>query len=409
MKDAVTSLYAYILRFLIRAHDWYNEGSFKHAYHSLTRPTELRYNDIVQQMTDVSRSIYELAVVGQQAELRDMHLAVLTTNQKVDMTIALMQQMSAAVSRECSFRDAYHVAKLTISAVQSTAMLDTNYRLSDLQYDRIIATLMVSIPEPKATFEHHHSLRRQRLRSGTSLTVANSFWQSPKMRNWSFTQDSALSIIHANFQARFVVRDLCVDILEQLKAANMPYLLVLKMPDPSQTSTTITISDLIRYLVKQAIDIQRDLQSEKSMALSCAMFHDASTENEWFGLLQTVLSELGGLVHILIDLDILPREHSQSGDFSWIASFERFFADLESRGLETKIKVLFVSYGALQLRLSASERTKFVVPAKTEIVTARQRRAGRAPQPRQMCYRLLSLPDSPDGGNRIISRSVSPV
>lgn len=102
MKLAVTDLYAYILRFIIRAHDWYSEGPLKHALHAITRPVELRYNDLLQQITDASRTIYQLAVAGQQAELRDMHITVKLTNRKVDMTIAMMEQMNAAVTRKYS-------------------------------------------------------------------------------------------------------------------------------------------------------------------------------------------------------------------------------------------------------------------------------------------------------------------
>ena len=73
MKAAVTDLYAVILRFLIRARDWYEEGKLKHFVHSITRPVELRYQDLLDQITDSTRVIEDLARVGHQAESRDMH------------------------------------------------------------------------------------------------------------------------------------------------------------------------------------------------------------------------------------------------------------------------------------------------------------------------------------------------
>lgn len=73
MKDAVCQLYAHILRFLVRAHDWYMEGTLKHIVHSITRPVELRYDDLLQNIAQSSRVIEQLASSGHQAEFRDMH------------------------------------------------------------------------------------------------------------------------------------------------------------------------------------------------------------------------------------------------------------------------------------------------------------------------------------------------
>lgn len=73
MKNSLCQLYAHILRFLVRAHDWYKEGTFKHIVHSITRPVELRYDDLLQNIAQSSRVIEQLASSGHQAEVRDMH------------------------------------------------------------------------------------------------------------------------------------------------------------------------------------------------------------------------------------------------------------------------------------------------------------------------------------------------
>lgn len=73
MENSLRQLYVHILRFLIRAHDWYKEGTFKHIVHSITRPIELRYNDLLQEIAQSSRVIEQLASSGHHAEFRDMH------------------------------------------------------------------------------------------------------------------------------------------------------------------------------------------------------------------------------------------------------------------------------------------------------------------------------------------------
>lgn len=72
MKAAVEELYALLLRFFIRARDWY-EGPLKHLVHSVTRPVELRYNDLLEQISCASGAIRDIARSGQLVETRTMH------------------------------------------------------------------------------------------------------------------------------------------------------------------------------------------------------------------------------------------------------------------------------------------------------------------------------------------------
>ena len=74
MKQAVANLYAYIIRFLIRAQSWYQESKPLHALHSFTRPAELRYADLIEDIEACTRTVDSLASAGAQAEQRDMHL-----------------------------------------------------------------------------------------------------------------------------------------------------------------------------------------------------------------------------------------------------------------------------------------------------------------------------------------------
>lgn len=84
MKDAITELYAHIIQFFIRAHDWYKEGSFRHVLHSITRPVELRYKDLLDSISECSASIDKLCFSGSQAEQRDMHAKLEVIMLKID-------------------------------------------------------------------------------------------------------------------------------------------------------------------------------------------------------------------------------------------------------------------------------------------------------------------------------------
>ena len=73
MKDAVIKLYAYIVKFFVRALDWYRERPLQHMLHSITRPAEVRYKDLIAEIKNCSRIIDRLARLGQQIEQRAMY------------------------------------------------------------------------------------------------------------------------------------------------------------------------------------------------------------------------------------------------------------------------------------------------------------------------------------------------
>ncbi len=101
MKHAVSELYSYLLKFFIRAHDWYQESTLHHILHSITRPAELRYRDLIHKIDECSRNINRLAVSGAQAEQRDMHKKLevaLSRLERCDTMLLEMKQMMTCKS-----------------------------------------------------------------------------------------------------------------------------------------------------------------------------------------------------------------------------------------------------------------------------------------------------------------------
>lgn len=76
MRLAVEKLYCCLLEFLTTAYGWCKESKFDHFIHSITRPPELQYKDLLQRIADCSRDIQNLAVSSSQAELRVMHSTI---------------------------------------------------------------------------------------------------------------------------------------------------------------------------------------------------------------------------------------------------------------------------------------------------------------------------------------------
>lgn len=93
MKQAVATLYAYIIKFFLRSLDWYQKSKLVHAIQSITRPSELRYRDLLEEIAKCSRYVETLALAGSQAEQRAMHQAIQDLQAKQRNSETLLQDM----------------------------------------------------------------------------------------------------------------------------------------------------------------------------------------------------------------------------------------------------------------------------------------------------------------------------
>ncbi|GLI76531.1 hypothetical protein PoHVEF18_004804 [Penicillium ochrochloron] len=85
LRRMVATLYACIIKFLLRALKWYEEGSFKRAIHAVTKPVGLHYDDILEEMSRITGNIMAEATVGSQAEQRDMHNDLIAIRNTVEV------------------------------------------------------------------------------------------------------------------------------------------------------------------------------------------------------------------------------------------------------------------------------------------------------------------------------------
>lgn len=202
-----------------------------------------------------------------------------------------------------------------------------------------------------------------------------------------------------------------VDIIEQLQTASVPVLLATKPVAQVETDTrdngmgsAISLPDLIKSLICQGLQLAQlqqrgpggggKVQTERSMAQACAQYLGTESPKELFQLLEAVLCEIHGHIYIVVDLGVLVSEQEQrhgngsaasndrDGEFMWLESFLEFFSELSERSnslsapLKPKVKVLLVSYDAFSpVCLSTGSQSAHIVTARTEVVTARNRKA----------------------------------
>lgn len=88
MRVNFEELYAAILSFLMKVYDWYNQEKLSHFLHSVTRPLDRAYVDLVDEIAEKSRTIDQLAVAASQAELRDMHKKIEVIQSQLQLVVA---------------------------------------------------------------------------------------------------------------------------------------------------------------------------------------------------------------------------------------------------------------------------------------------------------------------------------
>ncbi|TLD22191.1 hypothetical protein PspLS_08163 [Pyricularia sp. CBS 133598] len=336
MREAVGRLYADILRFFVRAHDWCSEGSFRHALHSITRPVELRYKDLLERIDEGAREVEKLTNAGAQMQISEMS----------QMLVQVMDKLETVVSMQ---------------ALHSSTLINTNRQLSDLQFSQIMTFISTGgLGDPQQTFLFHQSLQRRHTRTRAAPEAVNRFWESPELRDWSSTTGSSLATMKGGFNARFVMRDFLLKLIRERQSKESTILWALPRPatdgSSSQRRRTRPIDtrnelisgvDIIKHLTIQAFRLGGKSTSEKSMSLQCARFQSATTEREWMDLLGwSLMASCSSQVHILVDLATMDPVLRQADDFLWQAEFERLFVQVTRRAPSLQIKVLFLNYGA---------------------------------------------------------------
>jgi hypothetical protein len=77
MNRAIAHLYVKIMRFVQDAVKWYKMSKFKHSITSITRPYDLNFKEIVEEITKASRNVDKEASAASRAEIRGLHMQVI--------------------------------------------------------------------------------------------------------------------------------------------------------------------------------------------------------------------------------------------------------------------------------------------------------------------------------------------
>lgn len=194
--------------------------------------------------------------------------------------------------------------------VQSSSMISTNYKLTDLQFSQIMKSISdtgIMVPD-KVLHYLQFQASRPRVIQASGPTLSRRFTNSPRLRKWDACDSSAITLVQANFRCRQAIRSFCWDLVQQLRASQIWILFAIKIPLQDTDTALVTCTDVLKYLIRQALQITQSLQTESSMSLTCTRFNSDLGEDELFQVLEAVLSGIPGSVYIFVDLELPSRD-----------------------------------------------------------------------------------------------------
>lgn len=385
VRSLVVAIYVNILKFLVRALRWYQESKFMHMVHAITRPTELSYDDILQTISSLARSLSDAAMVSSQAEQRDMHLEILRQIQgqeclqrSLDSQDALIRQVGMAVLGACGHQqdlaaelrsliiqgqDAMreHIStvlfealslKTRARAMHDSAQIDMRQQLSAAQVAEALEVIAVTrLSDPAAA--HQTSLLLANKRRVRPSLRGPPFWLEDKFQQWNRTGKPSLVIIDGIRKMRFHLQWFSAKSIALLREAGIPAVWVLKTVG-RDSSDAMSSVDIIKYLIRQVVLLNKHMHTDSSMSQCSSSFSRARSEEDWIDILGLVLQGLPCL-YIVLDFEILSQAGRSHGSAGWPAVFSGLFEKLSERNVKTVVKVALVSYSSPLLKDSLND------------------------------------------------------
>ncbi|KAH0565970.1 hypothetical protein GP486_000638 [Trichoglossum hirsutum] len=314
MKEAITTLYAYIIRFLQQAVKWYKMSPAGRAFSSIRNPFDLSLKDTVEKINECSRAVDQIASAASRAELRDLHIKI--------------NELMQVAMRTQSITNAIHVD-----------MQDQKSRIWDLQLSQIIELLVIK-PRPEETYLLCLSIAKRRqnwnAQAGVTLTMAQN------LSRWASEAGSSLLIVRAGRRAGPRAKDLATNIISLLLTTPHKVIWFLSTRDPLDQEPTT--KDVLKSLISQALRHNPHPPSLGPDQLSVAQFHSDHTEAEWLDLLCLILKGLPGLFIIVETDKLFQTSWNDSGPkLRFIELFQRIVDLVGASG--PPVKILIVSYG----------------------------------------------------------------
>lgn len=357
----MSMLYARIIRFFHRAMMWYKESRLKHMLTAITRPVALRYKDLVAEISDYVGRVDKLASSSANAELRDVHNAQdeltmmvmsldlnvqewMSQNGLIKQIALLLEKNQDSARIYMSQMEQRFMARISEQQTLSAAYhMDTTSQLRDLQWSQIIQQMSSTWLASPDHCLNTYKVKRKHLISAGAMPLVPIYQRqlSKRLQLWADGSQSEIIHLKGTQKMRWMSQSLAVDIIELLNLHQVPVIWALNTHQ--RQSEAITVVDILKQLVLQALQINPVIQRQSPVATS--VFFTARNEEEWFNVLAEAITGMPAL-YVIFDIDIFAK--TVDSEFDWSRAFQKLFEKLQKRNSSAPtLHVAVMSYNQL--------------------------------------------------------------
>ncbi|KAI0426472.1 hypothetical protein F5Y09DRAFT_351156 [Xylaria sp. FL1042] len=296
-RRLASTLYAHIMRFLIRALKYYEESRLMHVVHSITRPAALRYDDLIKLIRREEEMVRRHAITSSQAEIRDVHNSIR----------AVSTQLRTATGEAQAERQ---IMKTQLAAIGNW-----------------MAQICVSLSEVQCAIDNRSAFQSTirmcdapffRQRSGYNSAT---FWTSPKLKMWNRTETPSTILLKSTFSQRAQVRAFCTEVVNLLQKNQVAVFWIFMNRDQEHS-----LLETLRSLAYQALSLNYILYTESSM-------------KDYLNILGDLLQHLKR-VYIIANSEAM----SPSTAIQCRAYLQKLSQLLSERNCPTALKIITTSY-----------------------------------------------------------------
>ncbi|ERF71742.1 hypothetical protein EPUS_09451 [Endocarpon pusillum Z07020] len=313
IKHAVANLYAQILKFCKKATKWYKRSRVMHALVAITKPYELEFKDVVDQIKLHAQKIQHLSNVSCQAEMRDMHIT--------------LRQIQNTMSRIASGNEG---TPLPPGQKSTQSITPKKGRLLLENVERYLSS---SIQSPEESLRSG-CVFRDRRRSRGSSKISPSVWLSESLHKWASESRSSLLQITGSVVTSSACEDFALDIITLARSAGLPVVWALQSSINSVTSTVV-VTDIVKSLIRQIL-LQHAVKFATKSSLTEECFARCATVRDWLHIYAILLSE-SSCTFIVVQGDENMAEV--------MIELGRVWKEISDRNIWAAVKMVIVSHG----------------------------------------------------------------
>ncbi|KAI0411408.1 hypothetical protein F5X98DRAFT_54705 [Xylaria grammica] len=332
MKHCVSSLYAHIVRFLIRALHYYQESNIMRAVHTVTRPSALRYDDLVQLIRRDMEKVRKHAAASSQAEIRALNHNIRTLSSQLERERekSLVERLGVQ-AQMATFGDFMTQIRVSISEVQlrqALSMISSQCTI-DHKSAFLSATQMSRAPT-----------MRQRLKYNGSA-----FWTSPQLQAWNRADTSTVILLKSTFHQRNQIRNFCAEVVGKLLRDKVAVFWIFMSRDQEYP-----LLDTLKSLVFLALSLDYASHTDSSLSFELNRYVGANFEEDYLNILGDLLQHLKHVYIIANSEAMSPSTAAQCR-----TCLRRLSTMLSGRGCQTVLKIITTSYGPAALDEGSTE------------------------------------------------------